>query len=440
MADHLCSARLYSGISFLRSFQPWCVIGTLRDNIEGSRIPVVVAIRGLFDSISSNNRRTVSQDLHLGSSQSVLVFVCLRFSARFGCLLCFCYSPDLPPVSDLAFPRLGATIALIVILRQINFLGIRVGEESNPGPTMSISVPVSDGVTTPLPQPLDQDLEISVPGVVSRSPGSLSVAAPSLSLSHQLLLLVFLYPLTFSLHLFVLLASVPLARTAPHRSRSPPPASTVCFRSVIVSSSCPHPCQAFLSGPLLSRPCSPLSRVGHFRLHALAHLTGQLLGDIPMDWLRGLGFSTCEVCQRVLSLRFNGRCPSCVRPFSAQHGGDSGATRPLAGGAPGVWDVFTSDRRVRSSVPKGAKDAWSRCLMTALADVVAHRDVKSHTDLLTLPALVLPAPSRGGRNMFFVRKVKPTAVVWTQGDYSYPGGCSPSCLCGAAGPPGPSHG
>ena len=35
--------------------------------------------------------------------------------------------------------------------------------------------------------------------------------------------------------------------------------------------------------------------------------------------------------------------------------------------------------------------------MTALADIVAHRDIKSWTELLTLPALVLPAPTRGGR-------------------------------------------
>ena len=112
-----------------------------------------------------------------------------------------------------------------------------------------------------------------------------------------------------------------------------------------------------------------------------------------MDWLRGQGFSTCEVWQRVLSLRFNGRCPSCFRTFSSRQEGVSDATRPLAG----VWQVFTSDWRVRSSVPKGVKDAWSRCLIAALADVVAHRDVKLWTDILTLPALVLPAPSRGGR-------------------------------------------
>ena len=169
-------------------------------------------------------------------------------------------------------------------------------------------------------------------------------------------------------------------------------------------SSCPPPSRtrarlfcAVPSCPDHARPSHGWASFGSMRSRIDAHLAGQLLGDIPMDWLRGLGFSTCEVCQRVLSLRFNGRCPSCFRPFSSQHGGGSDTTRPLAEGAPGVWDVFTSDRRVRSSVPKGAKDAWSRCLIAALADVVAHRDVKSWTDLLTLPALVLSAPSRGGR-------------------------------------------
>ena len=42
-----------------------------------------------------------------------------------------------------------------------------------------------------------------------------------------------------------------------------------------------------------------------------AHLANQIMGGDPVDWLRGQGFSTCEVCHRVLSLRFNGRCFSC---------------------------------------------------------------------------------------------------------------------------------
>ena len=143
-----------------------------------------------------------------------------------------------------------------------------------------------------------------------------------------------------------------------------------------------------LTGGPLSAPCART---------LMLTLLGSSLVTFPWIGFVVWGLVLARFARRVLSLRFNGRCPSCFRPFSAQHGGDSGATRPLAEGAPGVWDVFTSDRRVRSSVPKGAKDTWSRCLITALADVVAHRDIKSWTDLLTLPALVLPAPSRGGR-------------------------------------------
>ena len=106
------------------------------------------------------------------------------------------------------FPRLGATIAITLVLWQISFLGIRVGEASNPGPTMSNSVPVSDEVTTPLPQFQDQDLEISVPDLASHPPGSLPVTAFSLSLAavaHPM----FLSPSSHSLSLFVLLVSVP---------------------------------------------------------------------------------------------------------------------------------------------------------------------------------------------------------------------------------------
>ena len=144
--------------------------------------------------------------------------------------------------------------------------------------------------------------------------------------------------------------------------------------------------------------------------------------------------------------------------FSAQHGGDSGATRPLAEGAPGVWDVFTSDRRVRSSVPEGAKDAWSRCLIASLADVVAHRDVKSWTDLLTLAALVLPAPSRGGRKHVLRQEgeTRRRCLDWLSGvraDLCAPPSVRSSpdrdppakdddrdVLSAAAGHPGPSHG
>ena len=46
------------------------------------------------------------------------------------------------------------------------------------------------------------------------------------------------------------------------------------------------------------------------RSHVDAHLAGQISGDIPADWLRGQGFSTCEVWQLVWIFLFNGPCPT----------------------------------------------------------------------------------------------------------------------------------
>ena len=82
-----------------------------------------------------------------------------------------------------------------------------------------------------------------------------------------------------------------------------------------------------------------------------------------------------------------------------------------------MWEVFSGDRRVRTSVPKGARDAWSRCPISALADVITHRDIKSWTDLLTLLALVLPAPSRGGRRnvLRYESEVRRRCLDWLSG-------------------------
>ena len=324
-------------------FQSWCVIGTLLDDTEAAS-EVFISLWSSPSAVSlSHFPRTVAAPfpricfwglLSLCSSLCVYGFrhvsgsCCAPLASRvFGRFR----------ISN--FPRLGATIAITLVLWQISFLGIRVGEASNPGPTMSNSVPVSDGVTTPLPQYQHQDLEISVPGLASHPPGSLPVTAPSLSLApvaHPYVSVppppqsLFVRPsrfCSFSRPGSAARRSPSQARTAPHRSRSPPQASTF---SVSGQSSCPPPShtRARLFCPVPScpdhaRPSHGWATFGSMRSHIDAQLTGQLLGDIPMDWLRGLGFSTGEVCQRVLSLRFNGRCPSCFRPFSAQHGGDS---------------------------------------------------------------------------------------------------------------------
>ena len=239
------------------------------------------------------------------------------------------------------FFRLGATIAVILVLWQIGFNGIRVGGASNPGATMSVSVPASDGVTTPLPQFQDRDLDDSsqvhdtrqsrTPPVSAPSPSPASVANPYVSVSPPLQA-SFACPSRFcSFSRFGSATRRPSsqARTLPLRTRSPPPGS----RSHSLGSVFAPPRPALLSCPLLPRSLSPLSRVGHLRFHAPPHRCSPR-GDIPMDWLRGQGFSTCEVCQRVLSFRFNGRCPSCFRNFSSRQEGVSDTTRPWLRGLP----------------------------------------------------------------------------------------------------------
>ena len=64
--------------------------------------------------------------------------------------------------------------------------------------------------------------------------------------------------------------------------------------------------------------------------------------------------------------------------------------RPIVYGAPGL-------HLPRQALYAGARDLWSMCLIHALASVVAHRDERSWVDLLTMPALTLGRPSRGGR-------------------------------------------
>ena len=278
----------------LHPFQPWCGIGAMRDNIEAatevfislwsspsvvslSQFPLTIAAP--FPRICLWGLLSLCSSLYAFSFRHVLGACCLsvvpRVVRRFRIV---------------HFPRLGATIALIVILWQISFLGIRVGEASNPGPAMSKSVPVSDGVTTPLPQLQDQDLEISVPGVVFRPPGSPSLVSPSLSLATAappydpappLPQSPFVRPsrfCSFPRPGSAARRSPSHARTAPHRSRSPPSGFRfVCCRSVIVSPSCPHPCEALLSGPFLSRSCSLLSRLTGGPLSARCARTSMLI-------------------------------------------------------------------------------------------------------------------------------------------------------------------
>ena len=135
------------------------------------------------------------------------------------------------------------------------------------------------------------------------------------------------------------------------------------------------------------------------RFHLDLHFMGELSGQVPLGWLHQQGHGVCSVCNRVLSSHFNGLHPRCYRASTAASvQAPPSVSRPLIDGAPGLSDVSTSHGRLRTSIPAGARDLWSKCLIHALASAVAHRDERSWVDLLTMPALTLGGPSRGGRH------------------------------------------
>ena len=291
------------------------------------------------------------------------------------------------------------------VLWQTGLDGVRVGEASHPGPAHP--TPEGAPITLNVSEFLTQ-VSGSVPSLHAAHPGDPVPGSSSTQAPHPYAALPPPHPAPRSRPSRFCTPPPPLPRDssrhlsgspAPRRRRSrspvrpssahPPDPSVDSGRSRIFCpvTSCPdhaHPSHGWLSFQSM-------------RPHIEAHLSGHLLGDISSEWLRSQGFGTCEVCHRILSLRYNGRCPSCFHTLVSVRDRSSSASRPLADGAPSIWDVFVSGARVRSSVPDSARDAWSRCLIIALADVVAHRDIRAWTDLLTLPALVLVAPSRGGR-------------------------------------------
>ena len=129
--------------------------------------------------------------------------------------------------------------------------------------------------------------------------------------------------------------------------------------------------------------------------HCDRHLGGYLDGELPLEWLENGGYGVCEVCNRILSSRFRGRCPSCWPAYVAS------LPRPVTGwplseDMPPLDQVLSARVRLRSSVPRGARDLWGTCLNAALAGIISHRDSRAWMDFPLLHSLVLPSPARGG--------------------------------------------
>ena len=64
---------------------------------------------------------------------------------------------------------------------------------------------------------------------------------------------------------------------------------------------------------------------------------------------------------------------------------------PWISHAPPLSDAWCCEVPIRTSVHPSFRDMWSRCLIAALASVIAHRNMRAWTDLLALSALPLGA-------------------------------------------------
>ena len=167
MADHLPSARLHtdviSDLGAMGIFHSQCAFGTLLDDTEAfSKVLISLWSSPSVVSLSHFPRIVAAPFPRICFWGALCLFLPSCVSGLRNISGRCCASPASRVSSRSRFSSfswLGATITLV--LWQISFLGIRVGEASNPGPTTSNSVPASDGVTTPLPQIQDQDLEIS---------------------------------------------------------------------------------------------------------------------------------------------------------------------------------------------------------------------------------------------------------------------------------------
>ena len=116
---------------------------------------------------------------------------------------------------------------------------------------------------------------------------------------------------------------------------------------------------------------------------------------VTLEWLQNVGYGVCEACNRILSSRFRGRCPSCWPAYIASLPRPV-TGRPLSEDMPPFEQVLSARVRLRSSVPRGARDLWGACLNAALA-VLSHIVTPGLGWIFSCSLLwFFPSPARGG--------------------------------------------
>ena len=132
------------------------------------------------------------------------------------------------------------------------------------------------------------------------------------------------------------------------------------------------------------------------RNHLKEHLAGRLSGAVPQAFLDAHRLCTCSVCGKIISIRFNGACPSC-RPTLREAASEEAPEIPDTI-LPALDQICMTRTRLLRYVPKGARAAWGQAMAQAAAHVVWHNSVQAWTEWLMLPKCVLFAPPRQGKS------------------------------------------
>ena len=174
--------------------------------------------------------------------------------------------------------------------------------------------------------------------------------------------------------------------------------------------------------PVPSCPCHDSLRsagwasFASMRPHLAQHAAGRLQGEVPPAFLQANRLTRCEVCSKILSTRYGRSCPRC-RPELLRSLQPAPVGRPIPADIPSLKDIFGAETGCKSYVPTGAKKLWADCLVTALAQVVQHNDLRAWLELLMLPKCVLSSSMRGGKQhkQRAERRSKEICQSWLEG-------------------------
>lgn len=182
--------------------------------------------------------------------------------------------------------------------------------------------------------------------------------------------------------------------------------------------------------PLASPPSLKSFRdFASIRKHLNDHCTGNLSGAVPVSFLAKYKFSQCNVCDKIITIRYHGTCPGCRpnahlraqmdlmrrrnnasnnnSPPNAPESTPVQVQEPVA--LPSFADISEKWVLTIRNIPTVLRRLWAQCLVKSLAKVVWENNEASWKELMMLPKCTLCRPVRSGKSH------KKHKEAWTRG-------------------------